>query len=147
MHYYYYYYYYYYITSIKQYIHSLSCGKCHFVTLIQTKQKCMAWRMSLHPVQHMTTFSSISQKRVKKKRRRRKEQRKNKGMTIGHFYFNSLVFSSLQTITLVPYLKMHTCQLSLFNRDCPYFDPRKRVKKELFDDVSLFLQKSVYSKN
>ena len=39
----------------------------------------------------------------------------------------------------------HTCQLSLFNRNCPYFDPRKRVKTELFDHVFLFLQKSVYS--
>ena len=37
------------------------------------------------------------------------------------------------------------CQLSLFNRDCPYFDPRKSRKMEQFYHMSLFLQKSVCS--
>ena len=40
---------------------------------------------------------------------------------------------------------MHTCQLFLFNRNCPYFDPRKREKKEWFYHVFLFLQKSACS--
>ena len=39
------------------------------------------------------------------------------------------------------YDRVHDCILA----NCPYFDRRKRVKKELFDHVSLFLQKSVYS--
>ena len=41
--------------------------------------------------------------------------------------------------------RWHTCQLSLFNRDSPYFDPRKSRKKEQFYHMSLFLQKSVCS--
>ena len=41
--------------------------------------------------------------------------------------------------------RMHTCQLSLFNRDCPYFDPRRSRKKEQFYHMSLCLQKSACS--
>ena len=40
---------------------------------------------------------------------------------------------------------MHTGQLSLFDRDCPYFDPKK--EKERFYHVTLFMQISVCSIN
>ena len=42
-------------------------------------------------------------------------------------------------------IRPHTCQRSLFNRNCPYFDPRKRKKKERFYHVFLFLQISACS--
>ena len=38
----------------------------------------------------------------------------------------------------LPIPGMHTYQLSLFYRDCPYFDSIKRVKKKRF--LSLFLR-------
>ena len=34
--------------------------------------------------------------------------------------------------------QMHTCQLFLFNRNCPYFDPRKGRKKSDFIMCSYF---------
>ena len=41
-------------------------------------------------------------------------------------------YITINKYTFVLQWFLHTCQLSLFNRNCPYFDPRKRVKKKSY---------------
>ena len=43
---------------------------------------------------------------------------------------------------LIFWYSSHTCKLSIFYRDCPFFDPRKREKKKQFYQVSLISWKS-----